>query len=138
MASRKIHEEDCFYRIGDKCSKAHWYLDRHFAYLGVHHRFKEHHKEGIIECAKYCNTHFGMDYDLCIELEPDEIEECIRAAGRRAYLTGKRFGTIGCKIDGEMVEITTFRAEKYNKNNRKQSFNREPRCKKRSGDIPDT
>ena len=35
------------------------------------------------------------------------------------YLTGKRFGTLGCKIDGEMVEITTFRSEQYEPGNRK-------------------
>jgi len=59
------------------------------------------------------------DYDFCTPAEPDEIERLIKAQKRRAYLTGKRFGTLGCKIDGEMIEITTFRTEKYELNNRK-------------------
>ena len=59
------------------------------------------------------------DYDFCTPAEPDEIERLIKAQKRRAYLTGKKFGTLGCKIDGEMVEITTFRTEKYKPNNRK-------------------
>lgn len=59
------------------------------------------------------------DYDFCTPAEPDEIERLIKADKRRAYLTGKRFGTLGCKVDGEMVEITTFRREKYNKGDRK-------------------
>ena len=63
------------------------------------------------------------DYDFCTPVEPDHIEELIKQSGRRAYLTGKRFGTIGCKIeiDGkyEMVEITTFRSEIYEPGNRK-------------------
>lgn len=63
------------------------------------------------------------DYDFCTPLEPDEIEKIVKANGRRAYLTGKRFGTIGFKveIDGKfhMVEVTTFRAEEYATKNRK-------------------
>jgi tRNA nucleotidyltransferase (CCA-adding enzyme) len=59
------------------------------------------------------------DYDFSTPILPDEIEKQIRTSGRRAYLVGKKFGTIGCKIEGEFVEITTFRQEFYSKNNRK-------------------
>lgn len=59
------------------------------------------------------------DYDFCTPTEPDEIERLIKASGKRAYLTGKRFGTLGCKIDGQMIEITTFRTEEYESGNRK-------------------
>jgi tRNA nucleotidyltransferase (CCA-adding enzyme) len=59
------------------------------------------------------------DYDFCTPLLPEEIEARIKASGRRAYLTGKRFGTIGAKFDEQMVEITTFRSETYKDGNRK-------------------
>lgn len=59
------------------------------------------------------------DYDFCTPAEPDEIEKRIKESGKRAYLTGKRFGTLGCKVDGQMVEITTFRTEEYEPGNRK-------------------
>jgi tRNA nucleotidyltransferase (CCA-adding enzyme) len=59
------------------------------------------------------------DYDFCTILNPDNIEYVVKQSGRRAYLTGKRFGTIGCKIDGEMIEITTFRSEEYVDGSRK-------------------
>ena len=59
------------------------------------------------------------DYDFTTPVLPDEIEKMVRASGRRAYLMGKKFGTIGCKVDGEFVEITTFRQELYTENNRK-------------------
>lgn len=59
------------------------------------------------------------DYDFCTPATPDEIEACIKAKGKRAYLVGKKFGTIGCKIDDEMIEITTFRSEEYEPGNRK-------------------
>ncbi|MCK5625150.1 HD domain-containing protein [Candidatus Pacearchaeota archaeon] len=63
------------------------------------------------------------DYDFCTNASPDEIEEKVKADGKRAYLTGKRFGTIGFKIEYEgkfeMIEVTTFRTEEYEKGNRK-------------------
>lgn len=53
------------------------------------------------------------DYDFTTPLDPDAIETLIRAAGRKPYLLGKRFGTIGFKVAGHSVEVTTFRAESY-------------------------
>ena len=53
------------------------------------------------------------DYDFATPLDPDRIEALVRAAGRRPYLVGKRFGTVGFTIEGRKVEVTTFRAEKY-------------------------
>jgi len=70
------------------------------------------------------------DWDYCTPLEPDTIEQRIRDAGRKPYLTGKRFGTIGFKIatdsypsqnpkDWVYVEVTTYRTEKYDGKSRK-------------------
>ena len=59
------------------------------------------------------------DYDFASPLSPDEIESAIRAAGKKPYLVGKRFGTVGVKIATELVEITTFRTEKYHAGSRK-------------------
>ncbi len=59
------------------------------------------------------------DYDFCTPLTPDEIEQKIRQAGKHPYIVGKRFGTIGMKIDGQLVEITTFRNEVYSLGSRK-------------------
>ena len=59
------------------------------------------------------------DYDFCTPAEPEEIEALIKKDKRRAYLTGKRFGTLGCKVDGHLIEITTFRTETYEKGSRK-------------------
>lgn len=63
----------------------------------------------------------AKDYDFCTPLDPEEIERRVQAAGKRAYATGKRFGTIGFKSNGFFVEVTTFRAEKYDKGSRKPS-----------------
>jgi tRNA nucleotidyltransferase (CCA-adding enzyme) len=63
------------------------------------------------------------DYDFCTSLDPDTIEERVKKAGRKAYLVGKRFGTVGCKFEtnGEwqIIEITTFRNETYTYGSRK-------------------
>ncbi len=59
------------------------------------------------------------DYDFTTSLSPDEVENKVRNAGRRVYLIGKKFGTIGFKIDSIFVEVTTFRTEEYKEKNRK-------------------
>jgi putative nucleotidyltransferase with HDIG domain len=59
------------------------------------------------------------DYDFCTPLSPDEIEQAIKTAGKRAYNIGKRFGTVGMTIEGQMIEITTFRTEQYTPGSRK-------------------
>jgi len=63
------------------------------------------------------------DYDFCTPLKPDEIEERIRAHGKRAIKIGNRvgkmFGTIGFTIRGTLVEITSFRGETYDGESRK-------------------
>lgn len=72
------------------------------------------------------------DWDYCTPLDPDEIEEKVRAAGRKPYLIGKKFGTVGFKVDllnqnpivreysrFIYVEVTTYRTEKYDGKSRK-------------------
>jgi len=59
------------------------------------------------------------DFDFTTPLAPFAVEEKIRAAGKHVYGIGNRFGTVGMKIDGTMVEITTFRTEQYTSGSRK-------------------
>ncbi len=76
-------------------------------------------------CRDYLMGVEPKDYDFCTPATPDEIEEKIHARPNehgdqtKVYGVGKKFGTLGCKVDGEMVEITTFRTEKYKKGSRK-------------------
>jgi putative nucleotidyltransferase with HDIG domain len=60
-----------------------------------------------------------QDYDFSTPLLPDDIEAAVRQAGKKPYISGKRFGTVGCKIEGRIVEITTFRTETYASGSRK-------------------
>lgn len=71
------------------------------------------------------------DWDYCTPLQPDTVEQMIRDAGRKPYLIGKKFGTIGFKVDIPndppiqrsqqfiYVEVTTYRTEKYDGVSRK-------------------
>lgn len=82
------------------------------------------------------------DYDFTTPMLPAEMIEKVKAAGRRAYTIGERFGTIGFKVpvpvkvinlntdeitletkpfhNGfEYVEVTTFRSEVYTSKSRK-------------------
>jgi len=55
------------------------------------------------------------DFDFTTPLRPDEIEARVRASGKKAHITGRRFGTIGFKTNEHFVEVTTFRKETYGK-----------------------
>ena len=61
------------------------------------------------------------DFDFTTPLSPDSIEAAIRAAGRRPYLMGKRFGTVAYRLGDLTIEITTFRAESYTAGSRRPS-----------------
>lgn len=60
-----------------------------------------------------------MDFDLTTTALPDEIEEVVRPWADSVWLQGKQFGTIGCRKDGRIYEITTHRAEAYMPDSRK-------------------
>jgi poly(A) polymerase len=59
------------------------------------------------------------DFDFATPLGADLIEQAVRAAGRRPYLMGKRFGTVAFRLDGLTVEVTTFRSESYAEDSRR-------------------
>ena len=50
-----------------------------------------------------------QDYDLCTHARPDEIRRVF--AGFRLILAGEKHGTVTVMMEGEPVEITTFRTE---------------------------
>ena len=60
-----------------------------------------------------------IDIDLTTDARPDETEALVRPIAESVWLQGKRFGTIGCKVEGRTLEITTHRAEAYRPDSRK-------------------
>jgi poly(A) polymerase len=60
-----------------------------------------------------------VDIDLTTDARPDETEALVRPIAESVWLQGKRFGTIGVKVQGRTLEITTHRAEAYRPDSRK-------------------
>lgn len=50
-----------------------------------------------------------QDYDLCTNAAPEETARVF--AGYRLVRSGEKHGTIGVVVDGQVIEITTFRTE---------------------------
>ena len=59
------------------------------------------------------------DFDLTTDARPPQIEELVRGWADDIWTQGARFGTIGCRKDGDVFEITTHRAEVYVPESRK-------------------
>src|SRR5256885_3715213 len=64
---------------------------------------------------------FGPDGDLdfATDATPKETVRVLRGWAERHYLVGARFGTVGARREGRLLEITTFREEVYREQHRK-------------------
>lgn len=62
----------------------------------------------------------SADADLATDAHPDEIKRLVAPTHPTAVvLVGERFGTVRLHYDSNIVEITTFRSERYNPESRK-------------------
>src|SRR5438132_13075945 len=62
----------------------------------------------------------SADADLATDAHPDEIKRLVAPTKPGAVvLVGERFGTVRLLYDANIVEITTFRTERYNPESRK-------------------
>lgn len=60
------------------------------------------------------------DADLATDARPDEIKQIVAPTRPNAIiLVGERFGTVRLHYDADIIEITTFRSERYNPESRK-------------------
>jgi poly(A) polymerase len=59
------------------------------------------------------------DDDLATDASPAETSRLLRGWAEAQYLVGVRFGTVGARRHGRLVEITTFREERYPEDERK-------------------
>jgi poly(A) polymerase len=63
--------------------------------------------------------HEAVDVDVATDARPDVVERLVRPWADAVWLQGQRFGTIGCRKDDVVLEITTFRADVYRPESRK-------------------
>lgn len=59
------------------------------------------------------------DIDLTTNALPEQTQKILKGQVDSIWDIGKEFGTIGCKIGNDQIEITTYRADKYDPNSRK-------------------
>jgi poly(A) polymerase len=58
------------------------------------------------------------DLDVTTDARPEQILELLQGWAGSTWNTGIAFGTVGAEIRGERVEITTFRADRYDRESR--------------------
>ncbi|MGX1933679.1 CCA tRNA nucleotidyltransferase [Microbacterium resistens] len=59
------------------------------------------------------------DLDFTTDARPDEILRIVTPVSTAQWDIGREFGTIGARVQGEQVEITTYRADSYDGTTRK-------------------
>lgn len=59
------------------------------------------------------------DLDFTTDARPDEILRIVTPISQAQWDIGRAFGTIGARVKGEQVEITTYRADSYDGTTRK-------------------
>jgi poly(A) polymerase len=59
------------------------------------------------------------DLDFTTDATPDQILEVVKPIAEAHWDIGREFGTIGAKLHGHTVEITTYRADAYDGTSRK-------------------
>jgi poly(A) polymerase len=58
------------------------------------------------------------DLDVTTDARPEQILELMRGWGGSTWNTGIAFGTVGVEVSGHRVEITTYRADRYDRESR--------------------
>jgi poly(A) polymerase len=57
----------------------------------------------------------SQDLDFATDARPERTLELVTPLASATWTTGADFGTIGARIDGVMCEITTYRADRYDR-----------------------
>ncbi|MGK5115639.1 CCA tRNA nucleotidyltransferase [Geodermatophilus sp. CPCC 205506] len=58
------------------------------------------------------------DLDLTTDARPEQVLELLRGVASSTWNTGIAFGTVGAEVAGVRLEITTFRADRYDRESR--------------------
>lgn len=73
---------------------------------------------GVVRDALLGRLNPERDLDFTTNASPDETERILKPLADALWTQGKRFGTIGARVDGTTIEVTTHRAEAYNPDSR--------------------
>lgn len=59
-----------------------------------------------------------LDADATTGARPEKIKRLLRPVADRMWTVGERFGTVGARVDGYAVEVTTYRSDLYTEGSR--------------------
>ncbi len=90
-------------------------LARRFAEAGYHFYLVG----GVVRDSYLGIDRVESDLDATTEARPEQIKSIVTELADAVWAQGERFGTIGCRIDGHVYEVTTHRAETYDQGSRK-------------------
>ncbi|HLI55070.1 MAG TPA: CCA tRNA nucleotidyltransferase, partial [Acidimicrobiales bacterium] len=76
---------------------------------------------GVVRDAILGRLREDADLDLTTDARPSTTERLLSGLADSMWTQGKKFGTIGARVGGRTVEITTHRAEAYTPDSRKPS-----------------
>jgi poly(A) polymerase len=76
---------------------------------------------GVVRDAIVGRLREDADLDFTTDARPSIIERLLTGLADTVWTQGKKFGTIGARVAGRTVEITTHRAEAYTPDSRKPS-----------------
>src|SRR6185312_5845662 len=57
----------------------------------------------------------SQDLDFATDARPDQTQAILETLASSVWTTGIDFGTIGAQVNGVMCEITTYRADRYDR-----------------------
>jgi poly(A) polymerase len=70
---------------------------------------------GTVRDALLGRTGDANDLDFTTDARPEQVLALTEPLARATWTTGIEFGTVGVQLDGRMCEITTFRADRYDR-----------------------
>jgi poly(A) polymerase len=78
-------------------------------------------RDALLSAGSSAGSSSGLppgDLDLTTDARPEQVLRLLRGFASSTWNTGIEFGTVGAEVRGERVEITTFRADRYDRESR--------------------
>ena len=68
-----------------------------------------------MRCSGAALIRGSRDLDFTTDARPEQVLELVGPIAEATWTTGIEFGTVGALVDGQRCEITTFRADRYDR-----------------------
>jgi poly(A) polymerase len=75
-------------------------------------------RDALLAAGSASGAPLDGDLDLTTSARPEQTLDVLRGFASSTWNTGIAFGTVGAEVRGERVEITTFRADRYDRESR--------------------